>query len=153
MIALLGHVSGDLSQIRRDNICSYLSEKIYSLSFIQVPVTDYLFGNEDDLQTRIAKLNVSNKISRVTSKKKNNYSNQSGNINLLIYLKHDWLDLFKAIEMRIRLENRLFLSIFRVGPTAPIQTETLVRSSLYSEQIKSKWEYAESAMEFACKKL
>ena len=40
---------------------------------------DYLFGNEDDLQTRIANINASNKISRVTSKKKSNYSNQSGN--------------------------------------------------------------------------
>ena len=78
-IALLGHVSGDLSQIRRDNIRPYLSEDFYSLCSIQVPVTDYLFGNEDDLQTRIANINPSNRISCVTSKKENNYSNQSGN--------------------------------------------------------------------------
>ena len=79
MIALLGHVSGDLSQIRRDNIRPYLSEDFYSLCSIQVPVTDYLLGNEDDLQTRTANINASNEISRVTSKKKSNYSNQSGN--------------------------------------------------------------------------
>ena len=39
-IALLGHVSGDLSQFRRGNSRPYLSENFYSLCSIQVPVTD-----------------------------------------------------------------------------------------------------------------
>ena len=38
-----------------------------------------------------------------------------------------------------------------MGLTAPIQTETLARSSAYSEHIKSNWEYAESAMETSSK--
>ena len=44
-----------------------------------------------------------------------------------------------------------FLAFFGTGPIAPIQTETLARSSAYSEQIKSNWEYAESAMETSSK--
>ena len=78
-LALLGHVSGDLAQLRRDNIRPHLSEDFYSLCSSQVPVTDYLFGNEDDLQTRITNITASNKISRATSNKKNKYQNQSGN--------------------------------------------------------------------------
>ena len=74
-LSLLGHVSVDLVQIRRDNIRPYQSEDFYSLCSIQVPVTDYVFGNEDELQTRIAHINVSNKSTRVTSKKKPNYPN------------------------------------------------------------------------------
>ena len=78
-LALLGHVSGDLAQLRRDNIRPHLSEDFYSLCSTQVPVTDYLFGNEDDLQTRITNITASNKISRATSNKRNKYQNQPGN--------------------------------------------------------------------------
>ena len=38
-IALLGHVSGDLSQFRRGNIRPYLRENFYSLCSIQVPIS------------------------------------------------------------------------------------------------------------------
>ena len=76
-LALLGHVSGDLAQLRRDNIRPHLSEDFYSLCSTQVPVTDYLFGNEDDLQTRITNITASNKISRATSNKRN--KTQPGN--------------------------------------------------------------------------
>ena len=78
-LALLGHASGDLAQLRRDNIRPHLSEDFYSLCSNQVPVTDYLFGNEDDLQTRISNITASNKISRATSNKKSNYQSHMGN--------------------------------------------------------------------------
>ena len=131
-IPLPGHVIGDLSQIRRDYIHPYLSEDFYSLCSIHVPVTDYLFGNEDDLQTRTANINASNKSSCVTSEKKSNYQNQSGN-KISIYSNRgesDWKIIFFSEQNR---------------------TETLARNSAYSEKIKSMWEYAESAMDTSSK--
>jgi len=67
---------------------------------------------------------------------------------LLIQISLAIRNLSIAIEIRIRKENYLFLSIFwDETDSSPIQTETMARSNAYSEQIKSKWEYAELAME------
>ena len=78
-LVLLGHVSGVLAQLRQDNIRPHLSEGFYSLCSAQVPVTDYLFGNEDALQTRSTNITTSNKIRCATSNKRNKLSNQPGN--------------------------------------------------------------------------
>ena len=80
--ALLGYVSGDLFQIRRDNIRPYVSEDFYSLCSTQVPLTDYLFGKEDDLQTRIA---YPNQFSNKKSIYSNRDKNQKGKLSFSQY--------------------------------------------------------------------
>lgn len=69
ILALLGHASADLAQLRRDNIRLSLSEDYVSLCSPQIPVTEYLFGNEEDLQQRVNDITASNKISKTTTKK------------------------------------------------------------------------------------
>ena len=69
ILALLGHASADLAQLRRDNIRLSLSEDYVSLCSPQVPVTEFLFGDEEDLQQRVNDITASNKISKTTTKK------------------------------------------------------------------------------------
>ena len=91
LLALLGHASADLAQLRRDNIRLSLSEDYVSLCSQQIPVTEYLFGNEEDLQQRVNDITASNKISKTTTKKDlasiqtqgQNQYRQSGNRSFL----------------------------------------------------------------------
>ncbi len=92
ILALLGHASADIAQLRRDNIRLSLSEDYVSLCSPQIPVTDYLFGNEEDLQQRVNDITASNKISKTTTKKDMTFSKppqgqnqykQSGNKSFL----------------------------------------------------------------------
>ena len=92
ILALLGHASADLAQLRRDNIRLSLSEDYVSLCSPQIPITEYLFGNEEDLQQRVNDITASNKISKTTTKKDGTFSRppqgqnqykQSGNKSFL----------------------------------------------------------------------
>ena len=69
MLALLGHASADLAQLRCYNIGQSLSEDYFSLCSPQIPITEFLFGNEEDLQQRVNGIAASNKISKTTAKK------------------------------------------------------------------------------------
>ena len=69
ILALLGHSSADLAQFRRENIRQSLSEEYKALCTSDIPVTNYLFGNEEDLQANIKAIADANKISKTTSKK------------------------------------------------------------------------------------
>lgn len=60
-IALLGHVSSELSQRRRDIICLNLNKDYAILCSSNVPVTALLLGEE--LQTQLNHICASNKIS------------------------------------------------------------------------------------------
>ena len=64
VLALLGHSSADIAQLRRDNIRQSLSENYKALCSTEIPVTDHLFGDEDDFQTRVKAITDSNKISK-----------------------------------------------------------------------------------------
>ena len=78
ILALLGHASADLAQLRRDNIRLSLSEDYVSLCSQQIPVTEYLFGNEEDFQQRVNDITASNKISKTTTKKDLNSKQPQG---------------------------------------------------------------------------
>eukprot|EP00794_Sanderia_malayensis_P013064 gene13064-14409_t len=69
ILALLGHASADLAQLRRDNIRLPLSVDYVSLCWPQVPVTEFLFRDAEDLQQRVNDITASNKISKTTTKK------------------------------------------------------------------------------------
>eukprot|EP00794_Sanderia_malayensis_P010314 gene10314-11383_t len=64
VLALLGHSSADIAQLRRDNIPQSLSEHYKVLCSTEIPVTDHLFGDEGDFQTRVKAITDSNKISK-----------------------------------------------------------------------------------------
>jgi len=64
-IALLGHASFELSQIRREEIKPNLHKDYGDLCSANVPVTELLFG--DELQTQLTHIRATNKISSTTS--------------------------------------------------------------------------------------
>ena len=64
-IALLGHVSFELSQLHREDIKPYLHKNYGDLCSANVPVTEHLFG--DELQTQLNHIRNTNKISNTTS--------------------------------------------------------------------------------------
>ena len=64
-IALLGHASFELSQIRREEIKPNLHKDYADLCSANVPVTELLFG--DELQTQLTHIRATNKISSTTS--------------------------------------------------------------------------------------
>ena len=64
-MALLGHASFELSQIRREDIKPNLHKDYGDLCSANVPVTELLFG--DELQTQLTHIRATNKISSTTS--------------------------------------------------------------------------------------
>lgn len=64
-IALLGHASFELSQLRREDIKPNLHKDYGDLCSANVPVTELLFG--DELQTQLTHIRATNKISSTTS--------------------------------------------------------------------------------------
>ena len=64
-IALLGHASFELSQIRREDIKPNLHKDYGDLCSANVPVTELLFG--DELQTQLTHIRATNKISSTAS--------------------------------------------------------------------------------------
>ena len=64
-LALLGHVSFELSQRRRDAIRPTLHKDYATLCTSHVPITNFLFG--DELQTQLNHIRASNKISSTAS--------------------------------------------------------------------------------------
>ena len=60
VIALLGHISFELSQRRRDAIRPHLHREFSTLCASHVPITSFLFG--DELQTQINHIRTSKKI-------------------------------------------------------------------------------------------
>ena len=53
----------------RDNKRQSLSEDYVSLCSPQILITEYLFGNDEDLQQRVNDITASNKISKTTARK------------------------------------------------------------------------------------
>ena len=77
-IALLGHASFELSQLRREDIKPHLHKDYGDLCSANVPVTEHLFG--DELQTQLTDIRATNKISNTTSTSnhsRHNYCGQS----------------------------------------------------------------------------
>ena len=64
-IALLGHVSFEISQRRRESIRPHLHKDYAALSSATMPVTNFLFG--DELQAQLSHIRASNKIGNTTS--------------------------------------------------------------------------------------
>ena len=64
-LALLGHISFELSQRRRDAIRPILHKDYATLCASHVPITNFLFG--DELQTQLNHIMASNKISSTAS--------------------------------------------------------------------------------------
>ena len=64
-IALLGHASFELSQLRREDIMPHLHKDYGDLCSANMPVTEHLFG--DELQTQLTHIRATNKISNTTS--------------------------------------------------------------------------------------
>ena len=64
-IALLGHISFEISQRRRDAIRPTLHKDYSTLCASHVPITNFLFG--DELQTQLNHIRASNKISSTAS--------------------------------------------------------------------------------------
>ena len=73
-LALLGHVSIELSYRRRDAIKPNLNNKYSSLCSSQVPITGLLFG--DELQSQLNNIKATNKIGQRTTAK-SSYRNHS----------------------------------------------------------------------------
>ena len=64
-IALLGHVSFEISQRRRESIRPHLHKDYAALCSSTMPVTNFLFG--DELQAQLSHIRASNKIGNTTS--------------------------------------------------------------------------------------
>jgi hypothetical protein len=64
-IALMGHMSFALAQMRRDNIKPFLHKDYAGLCSPDVPITRFLFG--DDLQAELTRIRASNKIGNTTN--------------------------------------------------------------------------------------
>ena len=64
-IALLGHVSFEISQRRRESIRPHLHKDYAALCSSTTPVTNFLFG--DELQAQLSHIRASNKIGNTTS--------------------------------------------------------------------------------------
>ena len=64
-IALLGHVSFEISQRRRESIRPHLHKDYAALRSSTMPVTNLLFG--DELQAQLSHIRASNKIGNTTS--------------------------------------------------------------------------------------
>ena len=64
-LGLLGHISFEISQRRRDAIRPNLNKEYATLCASHVPITKMLFG--DELQTQLNHIRASNKISNTTS--------------------------------------------------------------------------------------
>ena len=77
-LGLLGHISFEISQRRRDAIRPNLNKEYATLCASHVPITKMLFG--DELQTQLNHIRASNKISNTTSTQGGNkgYSKQRG---------------------------------------------------------------------------
>ncbi|XP_068750845.1 uncharacterized protein [Montipora capricornis] len=77
-LGLLGHISFEISQRRRDAIRPHLNKEYATLCASHVPITKMLFG--DELQTQLNHIRASNKISNTTSTQGGNkgYSKQRG---------------------------------------------------------------------------
>ncbi len=69
ILALLGHTSADIALLRRENIRQSLNEEYKALCAVDIPITNHLFGNEEDLQTHIKVITETNKISKAASRK------------------------------------------------------------------------------------
>ena len=65
-LGLLGHISFEISQRRRDAIRPNLNKEYATLCASHVPITKMLFG--DELQTQLNHIRASNKISNTTSR-------------------------------------------------------------------------------------
>ena len=78
VLGLLGHISFEISQRRRDAIRPNLNKEYATLCSSHVPITKTLFG--DELQTQLNHIRASNKISNTTSTHGGNkgYSKQRG---------------------------------------------------------------------------
>ncbi|KAK2547262.1 hypothetical protein P5673_032872 [Acropora cervicornis] len=77
-LGLLGHMSFEISQRRRDAIRPNLNKEYATLCASHVPITNMLFG--DELQIQINHIRASNKICNTTSSRGGNmgYSKQRG---------------------------------------------------------------------------
>jgi len=64
-LALLGNISFEISQRRREAIHPTLHKDYSTLCPSHVPITNFLFG--DELQTQLNHIRASNKISSTTS--------------------------------------------------------------------------------------
>ena len=53
VLALLDHARADRAMLRRDNVRQLLCEDYVSLCSPQIPITEYNFRNEEDLQQRV----------------------------------------------------------------------------------------------------
>ena len=75
-LGLLGHISFEISQRRRDAIRLNLNKEYAKLCVSHVPITKMLFG--DELQTQLNHIRASNKISNTTTTQVGNkgYSKQ-----------------------------------------------------------------------------
>ena len=75
-LALLGHVSFEISQRRRDAIRPTLHKDYATLCASHVPITNFLFG--DELQTQLNHIRASNKISSTASPSNSAYKRSYG---------------------------------------------------------------------------
>ncbi|CAB4031952.1 Hypothetical predicted protein [Paramuricea clavata] len=79
VIALLGHISFELSQRRRDAIRPHLHREFRTLCASHVPITSFLFG--DELQTQINHIRTSNKIGNTATSSNTPWQQQSKHSN------------------------------------------------------------------------
>lgn len=75
-LALLGHISFEISQRRRDAIRPTLHKDYATLCASHVPITNFLFG--DELQTQLNHIRASNKISSTASPSNSAYKRSYG---------------------------------------------------------------------------
>ena len=76
-LALLWHISFEVSQRRRDAIRPTLHKDYATLCASHVPITNFLFG--DELQTQLNHIRASNKISSTAYKRSYGKSHTPGN--------------------------------------------------------------------------